>query len=142
MFTLFEQGNESLNTAEENSFIEAHYPAAENISIDFGIMEKAENVGVLPGTFDWNDLGTWGSLYKELPKDEHNNAVVNGKALLSNSENNMIRLPKGKIIVTEGLQDYIVVDHENILLIVPKEKEQDIKEIRAKALEKFGNGLG
>lgn len=137
MYSLFAKGENTFNTSEEKGFIETEYAHAENISIDFGIMEKAEKVNVLPVSFDWNDLGTWGSLYKELPKDEQNNAVVNGKSLLLNSKNNMVRLPKGKIIVTEGLEDYIVVDKENVLVIVPKAKEQDIKEIRAKAIEKF-----
>lgn len=142
MFALFEQAHKNLNTPEENAFIEAHYPEAENISIDFGIMENAENVGVLPGTFDWNDLGTWGSLYKELPKDEHNNTVVDGKSLLTNCEGNMIRLSEGKILVADGIKDYIIVDKEDILLIIPKEKEQSIKEIRNDTIEKFGANLG
>lgn len=137
MYALFSQGKIALNTEKETAFISENYEKAENISIDYGILEKANKVAVLPATFDWNDLGTWGSLYHELPKDPQNNAVVNGKSLLINSKNNMIRLPEGKIIVTEGLQDHIVVDHENILLIVPKEKEQDIKQIRAKALREF-----
>lgn len=141
MHALFAQGKMLLNTEKEKDFISANYEKAENISIDYGILENAKKVAVLPATFDWNDLGTWGSLYNELPKDQHNNAVVNGKSLLMNSKNNMIRLPEGKIIVTEGLQDHIVVDHENILLIVPKEKEQDIKQIRAKALQQFANDL-
>lgn len=137
MHSLFAKGETTFNTPEEKSFIEKEYAQAENISIDFGIMEKAEKVRVLPASFDWNDLGTWGSLYKELPKDEQDNAVVNGESLLLDSKNNMIRLPKGKIIVTEGLENYIVVDKDDLLVIVPKSKEQDIKKIRAKAIEKF-----
>lgn len=142
MYQLFFRGKELLNTEKEVEFIAGNYPKSENISIDYGILEKAENVSVLPATFDWNDLGTWGSLYEKLPKDPQNNAIASGKSLLMNSENNMIRLPEGKIIVAEGLQDYIVIDKEDVLLIVPKEKEQNIKEIRAEALKKFGSDLG
>lgn len=141
MYALFVQGKEIYNTPEEKDFILKNYPLAENISIDYGIMEQAEKVATLPATFDWNDLGTWGSLYEKLIKDKQNNAVLGGKSLLLDSYNNMIRLPKGKIIVTESLNDTIVIDKENILLIVPKEKEQEIKQIRAKALKKFGEGL-
>lgn len=142
MYGLFVQGKELYNTPEEKDFILKNYALAENISIDYGIMEQAENVASLPATFDWNDLGTWGSLYDKLTKDAQNNAVVGGKSLLLDSHNNMIRLPQGKIIVTESLQDTIVIDKENILLIVPKEKEQEIKQIREKALEKFAKDLG
>lgn len=139
MYRLFAQGKEELNTPSEKDFILKNYSQAENISIDYGIMEKAEKVAILPATFDWNDLGTWGSLYEKLPKDDQNNAISGGKSLLMDSHNNMIRLPEGKIIVTESLNDTIVIDKENILLIVPKEKEQEIKQISAKALEKFGD---
>src|SRR5690606_13268523 len=132
------QGKEVLNTEKEMDYILENYAKAENISIDFGVMEKARNVEVLPATFDWNDLGTWGSLYDKLSKDKQNNAVANGKTLFLESKGNMVRLPKGKLLVAEGLENYIVVDTEDTLLIVPREKEQEIKEIRAKALKEKG----
>ncbi|HET8809880.1 MAG TPA: mannose-1-phosphate guanylyltransferase [Flavobacteriaceae bacterium] len=142
MYELFSEGKEILNTEKERKFIAENYAKAENISIDYGIMEKAKNVGVLPASFDWNDLGTWGSLHNQLPKDDQNNAVVNGKSLLLNSENNMIRLPEGKVIVAEGLHNFIVIDKEDVLLIIPKKKEQEIKEIRNQSIKKFGENLG
>ena len=129
MNALFLQGSESYNTKNEQVFIAENYGLAENISIDYAVLEKAKNVFVLPATFDWNDLGTWGSLHEKLDKDQNNNAVVNAKVVLENSSNNIIRSDADKIIVIDGLHDYIVVDKDGILLIYPKNKEQDIKSI-------------
>ncbi|WP_395046661.1 mannose-1-phosphate guanylyltransferase [Flavobacterium sp.] len=135
MNALFLKGLESYNTPAEKQFIEENYAFAENISIDYAVMETAKNVYVLPATFDWNDLGTWGSLHEKLEKDENNNAVVNAKVLLENSSNNIVRSDAHKLIIIDGLNDYIIVDKEGILLIYPKSKEQDIKSI-VKKLEK------
>ncbi len=129
MNTLFLSGLESYNTPAEKQFIEENYALAENISIDYAVMETAKNVYVLPATFDWNDLGTWGSLHEKLDKDENNNAVVNAKVLLENASNNIIRSDADKLIIIDGLHDYIIVDKEGILLIYPKSKEQDIKAV-------------
>jgi mannose-1-phosphate guanylyltransferase len=131
MFELFMKGLEVYNSEEEHAFILENYPRAENISIDYAIMENAKNVYVLPATFDWNDLGTWGSLHEKLPKDDNNNAVVNANVLLQNSSNNIIRTALGKQVIVDGLDDYIIVDKDSILLIYPKSKEQDIKGIVA-----------
>ena len=89
MNALFLSGFESYNTANEKEFITQNYALAENISIDYAILEKASNVYVLPATFDWNDLGTWGSLHEKLEKDENNNAVVNATVVLENASNNI-----------------------------------------------------
>lgn len=132
MNALFQKGLESYNTAAEKSFIEENYASAENISIDYAVMESAKNVYVLPATFDWNDLGTWGSLHEKLPKDEDNNAVVNATVLLQNASNNIISTALGKQVIIDGLNDYIIVDKDSVLLIFPKSKEQEIKEIVAK----------
>ncbi|WP_348823608.1 mannose-1-phosphate guanylyltransferase [Flavobacterium aestuarii] len=129
MFDLFIKGFEVYNSDGEHAFIQENYPKAENISIDYAIMENAKNVYVLPATFDWNDLGTWGSLHEKLPKDDNNNAVVNASVLLQNSSNNIIRTALGKQVIVDGLDDYIIVDKDSILLIYPKSKEQDIKGI-------------
>ena len=90
-------------------------------------MEDANNVYVLPARFDWNDLGTWGSFHEKLPKDAQENAIVNSKVILENASNNIIRSDAKKIIIVDGLSDYIIVDHEDVLLIYPKSKEQEIK---------------
>jgi mannose-1-phosphate guanylyltransferase len=129
MNSLFEKGFEALNTDAEKEFINSNYPEAENISIDYAVMENAGNVYVLPATFDWNDLGTWGSLHEKLDKDSNNNTVVNAKVILENATNNIIHSDAKKLVVIDGLDDYIIVDNENVLLIYPKAKEQDIKRI-------------
>ena len=131
MDALFKQGVESYNTNSEKQFIDANYSKAEDVSIDYAVMEKAKNVFVLPATFDWNDLGTWGSLHEKLDKDENNNAVVNATVVLENASNNIIRAEGKKLIVIDGLDDYIIVDKDDILMIYPKSKEQDIKRITA-----------
>ena len=132
MNTLFMKGYESYNADREKDFISAHYAQAANVSIDYAILEKASNVYVLPATFDWNDLGTWGSLHEKLPKDENNNAVVNATVILENASNNIIRTEGTKLIVIDGLNDYIIVDKDEVLLIYPKNKEQEIKAIVSK----------
>ena len=132
MNALFLEGLDSFNTNEEADFINQNYAKSENISIDYAILEKAENVFVLPATFDWNDLGTWGSLHEKLDKDENNNAVVNATVLLNNSSSNIISTSKEKLVIIDGLEDFIIVDKDNVLLIYPKSKEQEIKGIVAK----------
>lgn len=129
MYNLFMLGYGAYNTDLEKVFIEENYAESENISIDYAVMEKAPNVFVLPATFDWNDLGTWGSLYEKLPKDNQLNAVVNASVFLENASNNIIRTDAKKLIVIDGLNDYIIVDREDVLLIYPKGKEQEIKRI-------------
>ena len=136
MNTLFQSGFESYNTDSEKQFIEVNYAKAENLSIDYAVMENASNVYVLPATFDWNDLGTWSSLHEKLEKDDQNNAVVNATVILENASNNIIRADGKKLIVVDGLDDYIIVDKDNVLLIYPKSKEQDIKRITALANKK------
>ena len=129
MNTLFLQGWESYNTPAEKDFINQYYQLAENVSIDYAVMENAQNVYVLPATFDWNDLGTWGSLHEKLDKDANNNAVVNATVHLENASNNIIRTDANKLIVIDGIEDYIIVDNKDTLLIYPKSKEQEIKGI-------------
>ena len=138
LFSLFEQGCNVYNTEFEDDFILENYAKAENISVDYAIMEKSKNVYVLPAEFDWNDLGTWGSLYDKLDKDQNNNAVVNAKTLTEDASGNMIRSKKGKVVVVDGLQDYIIVDKDEVLLIFPKAKEQDIKKVLQNVKNTFG----
>ncbi|WP_108866623.1 mannose-1-phosphate guanylyltransferase [Aquimarina aquimarini] len=142
MTALFKKGSFVYNTVQENDFIQENYPLAENISIDYAILEKADNVYVLPATFDWNDLGTWGSLYDKLDKTPMNNAVVNARVLPENASGNMIRTSNDKIVVVDGLEDYIIIDKDEVLLIYPKQKEQDIKKVLQKVKEKYGEQYG
>ena len=132
LLALFSEGIPVYNTAEENYFILENYPLAANISVDYAVMEFATNVYVLPARFDWNDLGTWGSLHEKLPKDLQENAVVNSKVILENAANNIIRTDAKKLVIVDGISDYIIVDHEDVLLIYPKNKEQEIKNLMEK----------
>ena len=136
---LFSAGMAAYNTADERAFIAENYPKAENISIDYAILEQSKAIYVLAATFDWNDLGTWGSLFDKLDKDADGNAVVNAQVLAEDASGNMIRSPKDKIVVVDGLEDYIIVDKKDVLLIYPKSKEQDIKKVLNKVKDKFGN---
>jgi len=138
LFDLFKKGIDVYNTDFEDDFIRDNYAKSENISVDYAIIEKSKNVFVLLAEFDWNDLGTWGSLYDKLDKDDKNNAVVNARTLTEDASGNMIRTKSDKIVVVDGLKDYIIVDKDEVLLIFPKEKEQDIKELRQKAKDNFG----
>ncbi|WP_299901091.1 mannose-1-phosphate guanylyltransferase [uncultured Aquimarina sp.] len=142
MTALFEKGMDVYNTNEEEDFIANNYPLAENISIDYAILENAQNVYVLPATFDWNDLGTWGSLYDKLEKTESNDAIVNARVLSEDASGNMIRTSDDKIVVVDGLNDYIIVDKKEVLLIYPKKKEQDIKQVLKKVKETYGEKYG
>ncbi len=142
LFALFENGIDVYNTDFEDDFIRDNYAKAENISVDYAIMEPSKNVYVIPATFDWNDLGTWGSLYDKLDKDDNNNAVVNAKTLTEDASGNMIRTKADKVVVVDGLQDYIIVDKDEVLLIFPKTKEQDIKKVLQKVKDKFGKHYG
>ncbi|MCM4168463.1 mannose-1-phosphate guanylyltransferase [Arenibacter sp. H213] len=138
-YNLFWKGVGYYNTEEESAFILEHYPKAENISIDYAILEPSSNIVVLPASFDWSDLGTWGSLYDKLDKDDDNNAVVNARVLSVNANGNIIRAPKEKIVVVDGLNDYIIVDKKEVLLIYPKSKEQEIKKVLTKVKDQFGD---
>lgn len=113
-------------TPQEAQYIEQIYPECRNISIDFGVMEKADNVFVCGCECGWSDIGTWGSLYRYSPKDENGN-VSPDRSMLYDTQGCIIKTAPDKLTVIEGLKDYIVVDHDNVLMICPKANEQDIK---------------
>jgi mannose-1-phosphate guanylyltransferase len=138
VYTRFEKGVGRYNTPEERAFIEEEYPMCRNISIDYGIMEKAENVSMLVADFGWFDLGTWGSLYDLAQKDDGGNVTLKCKSLFVESGNNLVTLSDGKLAVIQGLEDYIVVESENVLLICKKSEEQRIKQFVADVGMKFG----
>lgn len=128
LYELFSGIRKELNGPNEPSAIKSVYDRCKNISIDNGIMELADNVFVIPGHFGWSDLGTWVSLYQEYPKDYLGNAVY-GKGMIYNSSNNIIRVEKkDKLVLIEGLEKYIIVDTDNVLLICKMDSEQRIKE--------------
>ena len=138
-YELFQRGAACYNTSDEKEFIAENYPKADNISIDYAILENSKAIFTLPATFDWNDLGTWGALYEKLDKDAEENAVVNSKTVFNDAHGNMVRTTNGKVVVIDGLKDYIIVDKDDVLMIYPKSKQQDIKQVRNKVSDTFGN---
>ena len=129
--SLFSKGIGKYNTAEETVFIEDTYAVCKNISIDYGIMEKANNVYVLGVDFGWSDLGTWGSLYAIREKDENTNAIVGENVMTYDSTNCIVNVPEKKLVVLQGLDDYIVVEEKNTLLVCRKTDEQQIRQFVA-----------
>ncbi|TND08775.1 MAG: mannose-1-phosphate guanylyltransferase [Bacteroidetes bacterium] len=127
MAAIFEEGKDLYNTSGEAEFIRDAYSRVKNISIDYAVMEKATNVYVRSSLIGWSDLGTWGSLYTHIKKDDHQNATVGKNVMLYNSSNCIVHVPKDKLVVIEGLDGYIVVESDNILLICKKQDEQMIR---------------
>jgi len=125
---LFSQGEHLYNTPDEKAFINKIYPECMGISIDYGIMEKSDNVYVLTADFGWSDLGTWGSLYENKEKDENGNVVSGANVLSYDSKNCIVNMPCGKIAVLQGLDGFIVVESNNTLLICRREDEQQIRQ--------------
>ena len=131
-------GKDVYGTPEEKAFIEENFPACPNVSIDFGIMEKADNVYVSLGDFGWSELGTWGSLYDLSPKDEQGNVTLKCDSMIDNSNNNIVVLPKGKLAVIEGLEGFLVAESDNVLLICKKDEEHAIRKYVNDAQMKLG----
>ena len=131
MYDVFDEGKQFFNTEKEHEFISRVFPGCKNISIDYGIMEKADNVYVYPAEFGWSDLGTWGSLYEQLKLDPNSNAVQAKNAMLYDSSNNIIKIRDNRLAVIQGLDGYIIVENEDALLICRKEDEQKIKKFVA-----------
>lgn len=131
-------GKDVYGTPEEKAFIEENFPACPNVSIDFGIMEKADNVYVSLGDFRWSDLGTWGSLYDLSPKDEQGNVTLKCDSMIYNSNDNIVVLPKGKLAVIEGLEGFLVAESDNVLLICKKDEEHAIRKYVNDAQMKLG----
>lgn len=136
---LFETGNSAYNTAEEANFIALNYPKSPNISIDYAIMEKADNVYTIPADIGWSDLGTWASLHGVAEKDQNNNAISCAQINITATEDCLIQLPAGKAAVIKGLTNFIVVDDGKVLLIYPKSDEQEIKQVAGQMVADFGN---
>jgi mannose-1-phosphate guanylyltransferase len=128
-YTAFDEGKEFLGTEGESRFIGKTYSECRSISIDYGIMEKADNVYVMTSTdIGWSDLGTWSSLFDHSARDKNGNAVVRGEVFSYNNEGNIFNIAPGKVAVIQGLKDYIVINSDDVLLIVKKEEEQNIKQ--------------
>ncbi len=123
---LFESIKDTYNTDAEAGAIDRIYPNSRNISIDFGLMEKSKDVFIRCSDFGWSDIGTWGSLYQYASKDDNGN-VRSGKFKSYDTKNCIVKVPEGKLVVVDGMDDYIIVDTDDVLMICPKANEQNIK---------------
>lgn len=141
VFDAFENAHEIYNTKAEKKFIEKAYSIVTNISIDYGVMEKANNVYTIPADFDWSDIGTWDSLFEVYQKDYLGNAVKGENVKIYDAQCNMIMAPVDKLVVIQGIEKMCVIDTGNVLLICPRSKEQEIKQItvdlKIAGLDKF-----
>jgi mannose-1-phosphate guanylyltransferase len=129
----------SYNTLEEINDIEKAYPQCTNISIDYGIMEKAKQVYVIPSYFGWCDLGTWNSAYDNSKKDYLGNAVYGNEVMIIDASQCMVKAPDNKLVVLQGLENFIVVDTNDVLLICSREREQQIKDYVAEVRRNKGD---
>lgn len=139
IYEVFVAEKEKFNTKEEAAALEEIYPQCSTISIDFGVMEKADNVYVIPASFGWSDLGTWNSAWENMPKDYLENAVAGKNVVIVDSTKCVVHAPDGKLLLLQGLDDYIVVDTKDVLMICKKEKEQEIKEFVAEIKRNKGD---
>ncbi len=136
---VFEGEKELFNTSEEKTAVDKMYPQCVNISIDYGVIEKANNVYVIPSSFGWSDLGTWGSAYENLEKDYLENAVAGNNVMIFDAAKNVIHADNKKLVLIQGLEDFIIVDTKDVLLICRKDKEQEIKEYLAEVKRNKGD---
>jgi mannose-1-phosphate guanylyltransferase len=139
MYELFDNEKENFNTPNEKDAINRIYPLCTNVSIDFAIMEKADNVFVIPSSFGWSDLGTWNSAYDNLDKDYLGNAVASENVIVIDATRCMVSAPHDKLVLIQGLDDCIIVDTKDVLMICKKEKEQAIKEYVAEVKRNKGD---
>ena len=129
MAELFAGISDSFYTANESKAIGETYPICQNISIDYGIIEKSENVYVLPSDFGWSDLGTWKSLYDVADKNENDNVFIGNPIIGNHANSNLVYSAQDKIVVLEGVHNLFVLDTEDALLICNKDNEQEVKRI-------------
>ena len=138
---LFRDDNNVYGTKKEIEFIRNAYVSCKNISIDYAVMERAKNVYVRASLIGWSDLGTWGSLYEHIKHDKNQNAVVGKNTMLYDTKNCIINVPKDKLVLIQGLEDYIVVESDGLLLICKKQDEQQIRnfvnDVKVQKGEKF-----
>ncbi|HET9505586.1 MAG TPA: mannose-1-phosphate guanylyltransferase [Hymenobacter sp.] len=136
---VFEEGKHELGTPREAASIDGAYARCRNISIDFGIMEKADNVYVLPADIGWSDLGTWDSLHRVGQPDAARN-VIDGDVILYDTQDCIIKTPHERLVVVQGLEGYIVAEYDNVLLICQRSEEQRVKDFVADVKAKKGTG--
>lgn len=141
MVSLFKKGVPFFNSPKELDFLSREYEKADNISIDYAILEKANNIQVIKASFLWNDLGTWSSIHDQLSNESGDNLMIKGAFIQEDSSGNMLSTAKDKLIVLKGLKDFVVIDEEDVLLIYPKGDDQSVKQLRKKAADLSGEQL-
>jgi mannose-1-phosphate guanylyltransferase len=139
MHEVFDAEKQNFNTPAEQDAVDRIYPQCVNISIDYGIMEKADNVYVIPASFGWSDLGTWASAYDTLEKDYLENAVAGDNVVVIDAQRNMVHVKNEKLVLLQGLEDFVIVDTDDVLMICKKDKEQDIKQYVAEIKRSKGD---
>lgn len=127
--TLFERGESVFGSKEEEGFISEIYPNCQNISIDYGVLEKASNIHVLSAEFGWSDLGTWGSLHELSAKDENGNATIGGNVVLNDSKGNMVVSSGERLVVLQGIENCVVAESNGVVLVCKLDEEQKIRQI-------------
>lgn len=137
IFNILEPGIPHYNTAREEQFIRSQYRLTPNISIDYAVMEKADNIYVMEADIGWSDLGTWSALSDQLPADKYGNTAVTGYVHFEDSEKTLVSVSPEKLVVIRGLKNYLVVEDNGVLLIYPKQVEQEIKKTRQFLEEQF-----
>lgn len=135
---LFTDHADHFTTPSEDKVVYDIYTECRNISIDYGILEKADNVYVICAEFGWSDLGTWGSLYQNVKKDKNKNVISGSNVMTYDVSQSIINVPKDKLVILQGLSEYIVVESDNILLVCKKENEQEIKKYLNDVLSEKG----
>jgi mannose-1-phosphate guanylyltransferase len=138
LYNIFKKGDKYYYTDEEKDYIRKSYEMCTIVSIDYGIMEKAREVYVLPASFNWSDIGTWNALYAFSNKDKENNAVKGDMVLLRNTQNCIVNVPNKMLVVLNSVSNLIVVESDGILLIADKDKEQEIKLVVNDIKQKYG----
>ncbi|MEL6393686.1 MAG: mannose-1-phosphate guanylyltransferase [Bacteroidota bacterium] len=139
IYAILSQGLSCYNTDTEQAFINEYYPSTPSISVDYAIMERAENIYTIPAQFGWSDLGAWEALYAESAKDENGNVVQAHQYLLEDTHNSFIRVPEGKLVVAGGIDDLLIIDEGDVLVVYPKSREQEIKGLRKQVEEQIGS---
>jgi mannose-1-phosphate guanylyltransferase len=138
IYELLQQGAALYNTEGEQAFIDEFYPQTPSISVDYAIMENATNVFTIPAQFGWSDLGAWGALHDELPKDNNGNVLAAEHVIIEDVHNTLIRAAADKLVVVGGVDDLLIIDEGDVLLVYPRSREQEIKQLRQRAQDAYG----
>jgi len=138
VYDAFLEGNKYFYTTEEQSFIQTAYSQCPNISIDYGILEKSEDVNVIPASFPWSDIGTWNALYSYADKDGNENVITGKNVFARNSENCIIKVSDKKLVALNGVKDLIIVETDEVILIADRNKEQEIRNVVSDINRQYG----